>query len=182
MLLLEKLHCDVNDMQCQKDGGTILTKAVMTREASIAQKLIEVCHDINTRIDNRRGQIVGLPDTVGHVFTALHVAVARPDGEQIVELLLQFGADVNIVPEFDGETTKRCYTVLQMALLARATESIILLLLRNGADPNARGSKFQVSNLRMAVRWSHQRDMTKIVDLLKQHGAREFESEDRINT
>ncbi len=134
--------------------------------------------------------------------SALNMAIIQKDSA-IVKLLLQYGADPNIL-NYDGRTSlmyavekesmdivknllkykadpnkthnKNRLNALHMAVLQR-NKDIVELLLKYDADPNQKDSTGWTS-LMKAVKKTH----TKIAKLLLDHGAKINEQENRENT
>ncbi len=98
--------------------------------------------------------------------TALHIAAYKNNGE-IVKLLLNNGANVNIVDDLIGSTP------LIFALGSEAVESVEVLL-NNGADPNVKSDRFGLTPLHIAVL---SKNIVNI-ELLLQHGANQNAEDD----
>ncbi len=122
--------------------------------------LIGAGADVNAK--NKRG------------YTALMLATQRGPIE-IVKLLIEGGADVNVMSEDDPKPkTKKdrvepslVFTALEIASRRGRTE-IAKLLIDAGADVNARDYKGAT-----ALMWASNEGHTEIVNLLKEAGAKE---------
>jgi ankyrin repeat protein len=91
----------------------------------------------------------------------LHVASLKGKRE-IVELLIQNGANVNIQRDHSGGS----WTPLLMAC-HHGNKEIVELLLANGAELNIKNAAGKT-----ALDLASQRNHTEIVELLKKHGAK----------
>lgn len=117
------LGTGVNINQGDKDGRTPLMHAVLDDEADgrFVRSLLERGADVTTHDREQK-------------WTALHFA-ARDQKAQIVEILIQSGADVNALDSFGN-------TPLWRAIMNdRVDVEVIGILLRNGADPDKANRK-----------------------------------------
>jgi ankyrin repeat protein len=92
----------------------------------------------------------------------LQAAATRGD-EKIVQILLEYGADVNI-------TGGRYYTALHAAV-SKKDESIVRTLLEHGADVNARGGSCGTALHTARSRYNNR----ACIDLLLEYGAEDIE-------
>ncbi|KAF7978585.1 hypothetical protein HWV62_45298 [Athelia sp. TMB] len=133
--------------------GTALQAASYLYHPEIARLLLEKGANVNA--------------TGGEYGTALQAASYMGEFE-ISHLLLENGADVNLRGGEYG-------TALQAAAYGGHFE-IVKLLLEKGAEVNARGGKCGSALQAARATW-HDREAKAIVQLLKEHGALEMESD-----
>jgi ankyrin repeat protein len=109
-----------------------------------------------------KGADVNIRDNKG--LTPLHIAAwyAASKNPEIVELLLSKGADINA--KDDSGKTALSYAIENW----RAGAEIVVFLIAKGADVNARDEAG-----RTPLWYAQEEGQTKIVELLKKHGARE---------
>jgi ankyrin repeat protein len=100
---------------------------------------------------------------VGGPYGSALQAAAENGSEQVVQLLLDAGADVNIIGGYFGSALQ--------AAAANGGEQVVRLLLDAGADVNSVGGPYG-SPLQEAVKNDH----TNISKLLRLYGAKDVET------
>ena len=144
---------DVNYASKKKDGGgyTALMAASKNAHYEVAKELLARKADINARDDQG--------------YTALQYAVENRRNP-VALLLIDAGADVNV-------QNAQGYTVLMNAA-EKGNAELVEKLIAKGADVNAQtGDGLTALDY---ARKSYQSAMAKVVQLLKQAGARETSS------
>lgn len=140
-------HGVESSTQCFDEGSSEFLEAIKKSDAKVVSRLLSNVVNINALWE----------DQIGNKSTALMLASERGH-QEIVRLLLEAGADVNVRPE-GGPTA--------LILAAnRGHTRIVNTLLQNGADVNAR-NEFGATPLINAAA----RGYREIVELLLSHGA-----------
>lgn len=102
-------------------------------------------------------------------FTPLHSTIGGNEDNwfYVIELLIKKGANVNSFMSWrDFDETQSKESILITAIKEEVWIEVIKLLLENGADVN-----FVDNNGDRAINYAYDRNITEVLDLLKQYGA-----------
>lgn len=149
---LIEMGADVNVRDSSFSGRTALHAAVSNGEYEVAELLLEHGADVNAR-DN------------GNQDTPLMVAPFAAIG--MAELLIEHGADVNARNKFGG-TALSAAAGFESMYMKNGYLELVKLLLENGAEVNVKDN-FGRTPLKIAK----EKGYDKIVELLRQYGAKE---------